>query len=194
MRIESWPRNSEASTPASPTVSFNLLTSGWFEASTGFGPSSFFFTGGFGAPGAPGAAFCAPSFAANTRALAASTCASFSASAEGGEADVAARASSCGAAGAGASVGGPDSGGLPSCAIETQLHSELVRAGLRPRARDKRNATLTCEFKTGRTKLTFSTRFVALSINDAIHCRIRVTSLTTHVRARIITYLSETKY
>jgi hypothetical protein len=41
-----------------------------------------------------------------------------------------------GATSAGASVE-PDSGGLPSCAIDLRLiHLELLRSGLRPRARD----------------------------------------------------------
>src|SRR2546421_3267407 len=56
-RIESWPRNSDASITASANFSFNFLTSGWLAASTGLGPSSFFFTGGFGAPGAAAPAF-----------------------------------------------------------------------------------------------------------------------------------------
>ena len=58
----------------------------------------------------------AASFAATTRAFAASTCASFSESAEFEEGE-SARAS-CERWSDGASVGVPVSGGLPSCAIE----------------------------------------------------------------------------
>src|SRR2546421_4004208 len=118
-RIESCPRNSDASSTASANLSFNFLTSGWFAASTGLGPSAFFFTGGFGAPGAAAPAFCAASFAATTRAFAASTCASFSASAEREDGEVARG----GRVLAGASVGDPESGGLPSCAIKLSYHT-----------------------------------------------------------------------
>ena len=68
-------------------------------------------------------------FAATTLAFAASTCASFSASAES-EDGVSARASVCGAASVGASVGAPDSGGVPSCAIQLSYTLSQLRFGL----------------------------------------------------------------
>src|SRR6266446_2880045 len=61
----------------------SFFTNGCADASDGLGPSSFFFTGAFGAPGAVAPAFSAASLAAATRAFASSTIASFSESADG---------------------------------------------------------------------------------------------------------------
>src|SRR6185436_1718225 len=72
---ESCPINSDASPIASLNFSLSFLTSGCSAASVGFGPSSFFLTGGFGAPGS------SESFTAATRAFACSTIDAFSASA-----------------------------------------------------------------------------------------------------------------
>src|SRR5712691_6303075 len=118
IRIESWPRNSLASITAPSHVARSFFTSGCADASVGFGPSSFFFTGAFGAPGAAGAAFCAASFAAATRAFASSIIASFSESADGGEEEFASRAWSVAL-----SLLGPASAdaGLSSSAINAQL-------------------------------------------------------------------------
>src|ERR1051326_3015434 len=69
--------NSDASPIASPNFDFSFLTSGWLPASVGLGPSSFFLTGGFGAP----AGCSSDSFTAATRAFACSTIDAFSASA-----------------------------------------------------------------------------------------------------------------
>src|SRR5215212_6594747 len=72
--------NSSASPIASPNCAFSFLTRGCALASVGFGPSSFFLTGGFGAP-APAGCSCSDSFTAATRDFACSTIAAFSASA-----------------------------------------------------------------------------------------------------------------
>src|ERR1051325_6712727 len=71
--------NSDASPIASPNFAFSFLTSGWSAASVGFGPSSFFLTGGFGAPAPAGCS--SDSFTAATRDFACSTIDAFSASA-----------------------------------------------------------------------------------------------------------------
>src|SRR5437764_9355660 len=54
----------KAAVTASPRRSRRRLTSGWSDASVGFGPSSFFLTGGFGAPAAAPAAGVVAVFAA----------------------------------------------------------------------------------------------------------------------------------
>src|ERR1044072_7353073 len=74
---EILPMNSDAAPIASPNFDFRFLTSGWSAASVGFGPSSFFLTGGFGAP----AGCSSDSFTAATRDFACSTIDAFSASA-----------------------------------------------------------------------------------------------------------------
>src|SRR6185369_1998137 len=76
---ESCPINSTASPIASPNCAFSFLTSACSLASVGLGPSSFFLTGGFGAPAPAGCA--SDSFTAATRAFACSTIDAFSASA-----------------------------------------------------------------------------------------------------------------
>src|SRR6185503_17732371 len=81
--------NSTASSTAPSKFAFNFCTSLLPEASDGFGPSSFFFTGAFGTPATGGvvalgsAATFSPSdsLTAATRDLACSTIAAFSASA-----------------------------------------------------------------------------------------------------------------
>src|ERR1041384_4192570 len=77
--MESCPINSDASPIASPNFAFSFLTSGCPLASVGLGPSSFFLTGGFGAPAAAGCSN--DSLTAATRAFACSTIDAFSASA-----------------------------------------------------------------------------------------------------------------
>src|ERR1051325_6560484 len=74
--------NSKGSLIAPGKRALNCFTSWFADASTGFGPSSFFLTGALGAPAAGGAAFSASdSFTAATRDFACSTIADFSASA-----------------------------------------------------------------------------------------------------------------